>query len=327
VNLANNYFSDSNNKKINMKELSNCPRENKGFDDEIETLKKCLASEKDKKKSSTLYAKLWHVYYRKGAGYFDQGDYKAALQHHLKALEFIEYVEREGVFNLLMSVGIEYEKMGEYDQAISYYKRLIGSDNTEKADRVMLLQFIGQCYDKKGEEKVAYDYFKKLFSITQRYDGEWYLVYRYAKLAYKYREFDTSLCYFNAALKILPTNERHYIQSSLQCLGYILLEKKEYKQAITHFKRALKIKTGLDKVEAEIMSGMAQAYFGRNKFSQAIKCSKNAIKKTHDDEISERSYFLLAFCYSVKKDKEKEQYYKEKLQGLRPNSPYLRDLL
>ncbi|MDY7038126.1 MAG: tetratricopeptide repeat protein [Thermodesulfobacteriota bacterium] len=310
-----------------MKELLKTPREDQDFNDDIEIIKKKLDLEKDKEKRSILCAKLWHAYYRKGSNYFDHGDYKAALQQHLKALEFNEYVEQEGVFNLFMSVGIEYEKIAEYDQAISYYKQLLDLSHIEKDDKTMLLQFIGQCFDKKGEEKSAYDYFKELFSINKHYDGDWYLVYRYAKLAYKYREFRTSLEYFNAALKIIPANERSYIQSSLQCLGYIFLEKESYKEAITHFKKALKMKAGLDKIESEILSGMAQAYFGRNKFAQAIKYSKKAIEEPHDDEISERSYFLLAFCYSVKKDKQKEQYYIDKLQSLRPNSPYLKDLL
>ena len=77
----------------------------------------------------------------------------------------------------------------------------------------------------------------------------------------------------------------------------------------------------------EILSAMAQAYFGKNKFAQAIKYSKKAIEKPHDDEISERSYFLLAFCYSVKKDKQKEQYFIDKLERLKPNSPYLKELM
>jgi tetratricopeptide (TPR) repeat protein len=311
----------------NMKERSDTSGEDKNFNEDIEILRKCLDVEKDKEKRSMLYAKLWHAYYYKGSTYFNKGEYKAALKQHLMALELNEYVEQEGVFNLFMSVGIEYEKLGEYDQAISYYKNLLSLEYIEKDDQALLMQFIGQCFDKKGEEKAAYGYFKKLFSKNQNYDGGWYLLYRYAKLSYKYRQFNISLEYFNSVLKIIPTNEKKYIQSSLQCLGYIFLEKEGYKEAIAYFKRALKIKTGLDKVESEILSGMSQAYFSRNKFAQAIKYSKKAIEKPHDDEISERSYFLLAFCYSVKKDTQKEHYYIDKLERLRPNSPYLRDLL
>jgi tetratricopeptide (TPR) repeat protein len=310
-----------------MKELSNSPSEVQNFDDDIEEIKKRIDLEKDKEKRSTLCAQLWHAYYRKGSNLFDQGDYKPALQQHLKAMEFNEYAEQKGIFNLLMYVGIEYEKISEYDQAIRYYQKLLDLDYIEKDDKSTLLQFIGQCFDKKGEEKAAYDCFNELFTINQSYDGEWYLLYRYAKLAYKYRDFGTSQEYFNAVLKIAPARERSYIQSSLQYLGYIFLEKESYKEAVAQFKKALKMKTGLDKVESEILSGIAQAYFGQNKFAQAIKYSKKAIGKPHDDEISERTFFLLAFCYGVKKDKEKEQYYIDKLQRLRPNSPYLKDLI
>lgn len=310
-----------------MEKLSNKSSAVHYLDDDIEATKKSIELEKDKKKLSTLYVKLWHAYYRKGSSYFDQGDYKSALEQHLKALEFNEYVEQKGAFNLLMSIGIEYEKNSEFDQAVSYYKKLLTLDHIEKDDKCLVLQFIGQCFDKKGEEKAAYDFFNELFTLNQSYDGDWYLLYRYAKLAYKYRDFRISQEYFKAALKKTPTSERSYIQASLQCLGYILLEKELYKESVDHFKKALKMKTGLDRVESEILSGMAQAYFGRNKFAQAIKYSMKAIEKPHDDEISERSYFLLAFCYSVKKDKKKEQYFIDKLQHLKPNSPYLKELL
>ena len=312
---------------LNMKELSNSLGEVQNFDDDIEDITKRIDLEKDEEKRSTLCAQLWHAYYRNGSKFFDQGDYKTALQQHLKAVEFNKYVEQKGVFNLLMYVGVEYEKISEYDQAIKYYKMLLELDYIEKDDKPMLLQFVGQCFDKKGEEKAAYNYFNELFTINNSYDGGWYLLYRYAKLAYKYRDFGTSQEYFNAALKITPASEKSYIQSSLQHLGYILLEKKSYKEAVAQFKKALKVKTGLDKVESEILSAMAQAYFGKNKFAQAIKYSKKAIEKPHDDEISERSYFLLAFCYSVKKDKQKEQYFIDKLERLKPNSPYLKELM
>ena len=310
-----------------MKELSNSPGEVQNFDDDIEEIKKRIDFEKDNKKRSTLCAQLWHSYYRKGSDFFDQGDYEAALQRHLKAVEFNEYVEQKAVFNLLMFIGIEYEKISEYDQAISYYQKLLDFDNIEKDDKSMLLQFVGQCFDKKGEKKAAYDCFSELFTLNPSYDGGWYLLYRYAKLAYEYRDFSISQQYFNAALKKTPAIEKSYIQSSLQYLGYILLENESYKEAIAQFKKALKTKSALDKVKSEILSGIAQAYFGQNKFAKAIKYCNKAIEKPHDEEISERSYFLLAFCYSVKKNKQKEQYFIDKLQRLKPNSPYLRELI
>lgn len=310
-----------------MKKTTTILGEAQSFYDQIQYIKKSINIEKDKEKRSALCSKLWHAYYREGSSYFDQGEYKAALQPHLKALEFNEYVEKEEVFNLLLSIGVEYEKLCEYDQAISYYKNLLKLNYIETSDKCLVFQFIGQCYDKKGEEKIAYDYFNDLFRIDQNYDGGWYMFYRYAKLAYKYRDLETATKYFNVALKEIPAKETGYIQSSLQCLGYIFLEKELYKSAVVQFKKALKIRNSLDKVESEILSSLAQAYFGQNKFSKTVKYAKKSIEKPVDDEIVERSYFLLAFCYSVKKDKNKEQYYINKLKHLKPNSPYLRELL
>jgi len=297
------------------------------FDAGMENIKKRIDLEEDKEKRSTLYEKLWDAYYTKGLEYFDQNDFKSALQKHLMALEYNEYVNPKKVFNLLMAIGVEYEKMSEYSHAITYYKELLNFDGIETDDRTMLLQFIGQCFDKKGEEKEAYDNFDKLFAIDQGYDGGWYLLYRYAKLAYKYRNFGTSQKYFNAVLKVIPAREKVYVQSSLRYLGYIFLEEASYKEAVDSFKKALKIKSESGDIESEILSGLAQAHFGQNDFKKAIKYSKKSLEKPHDDTISERSFFLLAFSYSVQKNKRKEQYYTDELQRLKPSSPYLKELL
>ena len=297
------------------------------FADEEKQLKESIHLEMDQSKCSQLCARLWYLYYSSGSECFERGDYEGALQQHLKAVQLNQYAEEGGVSILLLAIGIEYEKLAEYDEAIGFYKKLLERNPPEMDDKTMLLQLIGQCFDKKGDEKSAYEYFGKLFSISPFYDNQWYTFYRFAKLAYKYRNLLTSLEYFQAAIKTAPSEESRYVQSSLQHIGYIYLEKEAFNKAIRAFKLAIKMGISIGKTDSEIMCGLAQAYFGKSKYAKAIKYSELALAKPHDDEIAKRLYFLLAFCYSIKNDDEKEHYYTVKLQKLNPNSPYLRELL
>ncbi|MCJ7541483.1 MAG: hypothetical protein MUO88_17675, partial [Desulfobacterales bacterium] len=132
--------------------------------------------------------------------------------------------------------------------------------------------------------------------------------------------------YFQKIISQIPSDRNSYLQSSLQCLGYIYIEKKEHKHAIIEFKKALKIKSDSSIMRAEIYCGMAQAYFGLNKTWKTIKFGLKALDEQFDDATAERVYFLLAYSYSLKKDKENERYYTEKLRGVKPDSAYLREL-
>lgn len=265
--------------------------------------------------------------YKLGSIFFARNDFKSALNYCKEAHKYETYLTDIDSFMLFVATGLNYEKLKCYEKAIEHYFKAKTTPNISSNNHCLVLSFLGRCYDKVGKFNKAYDIFRELFSIDPQYDGGWHLCYRYAKLAYSYRDFDASLKYFTATLKTIPINEVPYLQYSLQYLGYIFLEKERYGEAIKHFKKALKYKNGADnKTESEILSGMAQAYFGQNKFAKAIKCSKKAIEKPHSDETSERSYFLLAFCYSIKKDKQKELYFTEKLRKLKPSSPYLKDL-
>lgn len=87
------------------------------------------------------------------------------------------------------------------------------------------------------------------------------------------------------------------------------------------------MKAGPEELESELLSGFAQAFLGRNRFAQAIGYSKEAMERPLDQRAAERSYFSLAFCCSVNRDKQGEQYYTEELRRLAPNGSYLTELL
>lgn len=264
-----------------------------------------------------------------GGIYFDERDYEKALSHKLKAFEWIEHLRHKDAFLLLIAIGVNCEKLENYDEAIDYYLKATAVPGISDEDKAMVFQFLGQCYDNKGDEKRAFDYFDKMFSIDSEYDGGWYLAFRYAQLAYRFRQYKISIDFFRKVIAQIPSGEKSYLQSAHQCLGYSYIEKRDYKLAVTEFKNALSIETKSSKARAEDYCGMAHAYFGLDKIGKTIKWGLKALDEECDESVLERAYYLLALSYSmfgINKNKKKMRFYTDKLRALKPDSAYLREL-
>lgn len=280
----------------------------------------------DERKIAIIKVSIRDAYYRVGAEYFDKGDYEEALKCHTAAYHSIQDHDPNIKFTLLVAIGVDYEKIGSLDKALEYYNFASQIEGIKTADKAMLHQFIGQCYDKKKNESEAHSHFSKMFSLDENYDGGWYLLYRFAQLSFEFRNFVDAQRYFELAKTQIPKSETEYVHSTLKYIGYIYLERGEYKKAKKVLLGALKLDDVLVSRKAELLCGIAQAYFGLNKFNKAINYSLVALEDTDDDQIAERALYLLAYSYSIKHNKEREGYYKNKLKELKPSSPYLREL-
>ncbi len=106
------------------------------------------------------------------------------------------------------------------------------------------------------------------------------------------------------------------------------MARNDHRQALREFKEALRIETD-SKWKSHIYGGIALAYFGLDKTGRTIKFALKTLREEYDEDLEEKMYFLLAFCYGMRgihKDKEKEEYYTERLRSSFPGSAYLREL-
>ena len=272
---------------------------------------------------------LYSINYKLGSVFFAEQNYQEALNYNLKAFQYIEHPCSEEGFMVLLALGITYDNLNKYDKAISFYNKVLEFSEITNEDKAMVFQFLGQCYDKQGDDREAFKYYHKLFSIDPDYDSGWYVMYRFALFAYRFRRYEISIDYFKKVITEIPPDQRSYLQHSRQLLGYNFLTKKDFKHALVELKAALKIKTDSSKRRSYIYCGIAQGYFGLDKISKAIKFGIKALKEEYDEDVAEKMYFLLAFCYGmtgVNKNKSKEKLYIEKLKKSFPESPYLREI-
>lgn len=216
---------------------------------------------------------------------------------------------------------------GDYNAGISLFQKAL-SVSVQDQDKATIFEFLGHCYDKKGDDNRAFEFFRKTFSINPDYFNGWYLLYRYAQLAYRFREFRISIEYLRRVLDEIPPDKENYVQYTHRLLGNNYLACNEYRQALNEFKEALRIETN-SKWKSYIYGGIAQAYFGLDKTGKAIKSAHKALTEEFDEGLEEKMYFLLAFCYGMRgmhKNKDKEEYYTERLRASFPRSAYLREL-
>lgn len=232
----------------------------------------------------------------------------------------------EKLLNLL-SEAQQARESKDYDTAINLYEEAlrlpIPSD-----DKAMLFEFIGQCYDKQGREHLAFENFGKAFKVDPEHENGWYLFYRYAELAYRFRRFNISTEYLEKIVGQIPPDYENYIQYTRRLLGINYLQKKEHEKATLEFQKALKIETN-SKWKAHIYDGLAHSYFGLDKIGKTIKFGSKALDEEFDEVVEERMCYLLAFCYGmwgIHRNSKKELYYTELLQKKYPNSAYLREL-
>jgi tetratricopeptide (TPR) repeat protein len=232
----------------------------------------------------------------------------------------------EKLLNLLKEAQ-QAEELKDYDKAINLYEEAQKLPILDD-DEAMLFEFIGQCYDKQGREHLAFENFGKAFASDPKYENGWYLFYRYAELAYRFRQFTISVKYLERIVGQIPPDSENYIQYTRRLLGNNFLAIEQHDKALFEFKEALKIDTN-SHWKSHIYDGIAHAYSGLNKTSKTIKFSLKALGEEYDEVVEERMYFLLAFCYGMRGiycNIKKEQYYTEKLQEKFPDSAYLREL-
>lgn len=271
------------------------------------------------------------VNYELGYIQFCYGNHEKAVKYYLETLKYVNYLSSDEKFIVFTGIGVSYEKLEQYNNAIEFYRKAKEVPSISEEDKSMILHFLGGVHDKRGDTRKAFEYYHEFFSINPKYDDNWYEIYRYGELAYKLRRYTIALKCFKNLMNLIPPNEKKWLQSALQSLGNSYIGVGEHKQAISELKKALKIKPISASMKACIFGSMAHAYFGLDKPGKVIKfCLKTLNEEAEDVIMEERMYFYLAFCYGmwgIHSNTKKEEYYTEKLRSKFPESPYLRDLM
>jgi tetratricopeptide (TPR) repeat protein len=262
---------------------------------------------------------------RLAAVLFDEGDYRGALSCKLIASQCIDRLVNEDAFLLLTAIGVNYEKIEQYKEAILFYQRALGTPNIENNDIAMVNSFIGQCYDKITDREKAFEYFQKTFDIDPDYENGWQVIYRFAELAYEFGNYELSQKYFLKTVLKIPSSEKKYFKACKKYLGYNYLANGNYDNAIAEFKNILALKP--DSAWRGIAyTGIAQANFSMGNSEATVHTALKALSEEVGAEAKERIYFMLAKTHLLRREKAMANTYYEKLYQLNPLSEYVEQL-
>ncbi|MCA1632504.1 MAG: tetratricopeptide repeat protein [Acidobacteria bacterium] len=190
-----------------------------------------------------------NVYRRRGDARFFSGDVAGARADYRAGLERAKGADRPG---LLFAAAFTYVHEGQIDEAAKYYGQAIAIAEAEH-EWVMInsgWDALGRSYLEAGRLVEAADAYRKGYEASKRSPDYsetdkllWEGRYRHARgrILAKIGEFDAAMQHaewIRAELEKAGNPSPAYTKSYHYLVGYILLEKRDYKGALEHLKQA-----------------------------------------------------------------------------------------
>ena len=190
-----------------------------------------------------------NVYRRRGDAKFFAGDVAGARADYRAGLERAKGADRPG---LLFATAFTHVHQGEIDEAAKYYEQAITIAEAER-EWVMISSgwdALGRSYLEAGRLVEAANAYRKGFEASRRSPDYsetdkllWEGRYRHARgrILAKIGEFDAAMQqaeWIRAELEKAGNPNPAYTKSYHYLVGYILLEKRDFKAALEHLKQA-----------------------------------------------------------------------------------------
>ena len=190
-----------------------------------------------------------NVYRRRGDAKFFAGDIAGARADYRAGLERAKGADRPG---LLFAAAFTYVHQGEIDEAAKYYEQAIAIAEAEK-EHVMISSgwdALGRSYLEAGRLIEAANAYRKGYEASRRAPDYsetdkllWEGRYRHARgrILAKLGEFDAAMEHaewIRLELQKAGNPNPAYMKSYHYMVGYILVEKRDFKGALEHLKQA-----------------------------------------------------------------------------------------
>ncbi len=210
-----------------------------------------------------------------------QLDYSASLEY----FELATKIDSDNILYLMEAASICFE-IGNYNQSISYYEKIITIEGKNKAEDApefeVYYKLLGVVIAQKGEFDKALNYFEKGLAISRKNNGEDHEA--------------TATCYYN--------------------IGSILFQKRINDQAIVYTEKAITIFQNLGSDESESLSScynsLASVYADKGDFDRAISLYENALNLEKDDDAKGSIYNNFGMTLEKRGDYDKALHYLEK---------------
>lgn len=174
-----------------------------------------------------------------------QGDFKTALKYYFDSVTILEKLKDiDSLERAYTGAGIIYQEQGDNLIALKYYQRSLKilNNRVNKAEIAFVLNLIGVAYRTMGQTEEALSYYRKSLELREQ------------------------------------IGQKIRIGESLLNLGntYIVLGK--YEEAEKLYRRGLDNSSSSLSLQVEIWNALAELYETKNKYEEALECSRKAIE-------------------------------------------------
>lgn len=196
-----------------------------------------------------------------GLIYQNQKNYNEARAYHRRALAIaMKNKLPKAELNALNSLGSIFVELGDYDSALFYHQKVLEGDIKSGNQTYISYSYnnIGEAYLHKKEFDKAIFYFKKSKQLKENLGLQKPLANTLMNMGEAYmglKDFDAAENSLTQSLAIsIPFKLAEINQTNYMLLHRLAIEKQNYKQALTYYKEAEKIKTEInhDREMAEI---------------------------------------------------------------------------
>eukprot|EP00762_Andalucia_godoyi_P006157 ANDGO_01615.mRNA.1 Hsp70-Hsp90 organizing protein 1 len=191
---------------------------------------------------------LGNVYSLMGTTYLELDKLTLAAIHHRKDLDIaMRYSYTDSYMRSLENLGITYERMGDYAQAIRMWEKKLDSSTEDEQSR--LWEDIGRCYYQLNDCETAISFAQKaLDAATQSNDRERMLSVQYTigHTFCKIRQFSKALPYFEGYLGLAKQLGDVVAEANaLTDLGNAYLELGDVPKSISYQQQAMSLSSKL----------------------------------------------------------------------------------
>lgn len=165
-------------------------------------------------------------------GYFDEKEFEKALSALQQYAE-----ENQDVYQVYTIIGDCYREMGEFDLAIKNYQKILEHAETDKNTKEEIISSsltgIGECYLKMKDLEKAQSYFEQSLEVYPENEA---IAYNVGEIYFSQNRIEQAIKYFTIATQIKPNWPPPYLK-----LGYVNLNKGDFKSAEVNFKKFLEL--------------------------------------------------------------------------------------
>ena len=175
-----------------------------------------------------------------GLIYYRQGVYKKALKYHLAGVELLEQAGHpKGEYGNLINIGIIYTMQGDYDLAITYFKRAEAVNLKNNNILRRIYYNLGRAYKANQEYEKAAEVYKKWGELGGEEES---LNFFLGEIALDAGHLEQALDYTEKALKGYTLKEWN-TADVLTLKGQILIAQKKHEEALTYLQKGLALAT------------------------------------------------------------------------------------